>query len=55
MLIDGQFWNGKLGSSFFFFSRSSLPLEVPEDSFEDDRNLTDAVAFEEAADDDENS
>ena len=57
MLIDGQFWNGKLGSSFFFifFSGSSLPQEVPEDSFEDDRNLIDAVAFEEAADDDENS
>ena len=56
LLIDGQFWNGKLGSSFFFcFSGSSLPQEVPEDSFEDDRNLIDAVAFEEAADDDENS
>lgn len=40
---------------FFFFSGSSLPQEVPEDSFEDDRNLIDAVAFEEAADDDENS
>ena len=40
---------------FFFSSGSSLPQEVPEDSFEDDRNLIDAVAFEEAADDDENS
>ena len=56
MLIDGQFWNGKLGSSLFFFSSgSSLPQEVPEDSFEDDRNLIDAVAFEKAADDDEDS
>ena len=40
---------------FFFFSGSSLPQEVPEDSFEDDRNLIDSVAFEETADDDENS
>lgn len=56
LLIDGQFWNGKLGSSLFFFSSgSSLPQEVPEDSFEDDRNLIDAVAFEKAADDDEDS
>ena len=44
-----------LAADFFFFSGSSLPQEVPEDSFEDDRNLIDAVAFEEAADDDENS
>lgn len=40
---------------FIFISGCSLPQEVPEDFFEDDRNLTDAGAFEEAADDDENS
>ena len=54
LMVNSEMVSLEADCFFIFFSGSSPPQEVPKDSFEDDRNLTDADTFE-AADDDENS